>query len=166
MRASLPVLALASLEIKSVSSFHSGLSKHALNAGSPSERNRNEGFSIRNDYSKVATKLQDILYYSFNISQIIGRQRSTLIKSFINDEELIDRSSYDNTINGDQSIHTYKTISSKISNNNNNIIIKRNKINTLKTINNKDNESNQELNKNSYNKDTISLKQKLIFIRY
>ena len=123
-------------------------------------RNRNEGFSIRNDYSKVATKLQDILYYSFNISQIIGRQRSTLIKSFINDEELIDRSSYDNTINGDQSIHTYKTISSKISNKNNNIIIKRNKINTLKTINNKDNESNQELNKNSYNKDSISLNVK------
>jgi hypothetical protein len=109
------------------------------------------GFPIRNDFSNVALKLQDILYHMFNQSKIIQindiKKDTSLIYGILTKDELIEKSSYANTINGGQSVYTHNTLLSKNLN--------KNKFNNFKKY---DNESLKELN--PHNNDYISLNAK------
>ena len=120
-----------------------------------------KGFPIRYDYSYVATGLQDILYYIFNKSQIMnapdGQQGPKLIYDNISKDDLIDKSSYTNTLIGEQSIYSDKTLTSKITIQNN----KLQKINSLHSRNNGfENESIKQLNPKSKNSDYVALNVK------
>jgi hypothetical protein len=105
-----------------------------------------KGFPIRYDYSHVATNLQDILYHMFNISQIMyspnGKQGPDLIyDNNINNADLIEKSSY-NTLIGEQSVFSDKTLISKLTRNNlqNNkkASFENDSVKQLKTHNSKD----------------------------
>ena len=133
-----------------------------------------KGFPLRNDYSHVATNLQDILYHMFNKNIIMykpdDKQEPDLIydNNIIDDINCIDKSSY-NTLIGEQSVFTDKTLISKLTEKKNGFK------NNLKTINNnfnnniglendsvkqlKDNISNNNLINND-DKDVVSLNVK------
>ena len=82
-----------------------------------------KGFPIKNEYSNVATGLQDILYHMFNKEQIMyapnGKQGPDLRYDMTTRDELIEKSSYSNTLIGEQSIYSDKTLFSKLSLKNN-----------------------------------------------
>ena len=116
------------------------------------KNNTTRGFPLRYDYSNVATNLQDILYHMFNKSQIMyspdGKQGPNLIyDNNVNNNDLIEKSSY-NTLIGEQSVFSDKTLFSKLT---------RNNLKNKKDSN--ENESVKQLNPNS-NKDYISLNVK------
>ena len=120
-----------------------------------------KGFPIRNDYSTVATGMQDILYYMFNKSQIMnapdGQQGPNLIYDNITRDDLIDKSSYGNTLIGEQSVYSDKTLMSKITIQNNRLL----KTNTLLSRNNTfENESIKQLNPKPKNSDYVALNVK------
>ena len=120
-----------------------------------------KGFPIRYDYSNVATQLQDILYYMFNKSQIMnapdGQQGPKLIYDNITKDDLIDKSSYANTLIGEQSVYSDKTLISKITFQSN----KLQKANTLHSRNNAfENDSIKQLNPRLKNSDYVALNVK------
>ena len=126
--------------------------------------NIKKGFPIRYDYSTVATGLQDILYHMFNKSQIMyapsGKQGPDLVYDITTRDELIDKSSYTNTI-GSQSVFSDQTLISKITFKKNNI----NKKSNLNSFRNKrigglENESLKQLNPKYKSNDYISLNVK------
>ena len=126
--------------------------------------NIKKGFPIRYDYSTVATGLQDILYHMFNKSQIMyapsGKQGPDLVYDVTTRDELIDKSSYTNTI-GSQSVFSDQTLISKITFKKNNI----NKKSNLNSFRNKrigglENESLKQLNPKYKSNDYISLNVK------
>ena len=100
--------------------------------------NRAKGFAISNDYSTVATGLQDILYHIFNKNQIMhspdGKLGPDLIYDNITRDDLIDKSSYGNTLIGSQSVYSDKTLVSKLTFPSNN----------LKKYNNRNNSKNKK----------------------
>ena len=123
--------------------------------------NKTKGFSIRNEYSTVATGLQDILYHMFNKSQIMyssdGRLGPNLTYNYSLVDELIEKSSYGNTLIGEQSVYSEKTIFSKITSQNKNNKVIHNKINSYGL----ESESVKKLNPTSSNtEDYVSLKVK------
>ena len=107
-----------------------------------------KGFPIRNDYSTVATGLDDILYHMFNKSQIMnapnGVQGPNLIYDISTRDELIEKSSYARTIIGEQSIYSDKTLTSKL---------------TLKNNLNKRSQMKSLINQNSIGFENDSVKQ-------
>ena len=120
-----------------------------------------KGFPIRYDYSTVGTGLQDILYYMFNKSQIMnapdGQQGPNLIYDNIVKDDLIDKSSYANTLIGEQSVYSDKTLASKITIQYN----KLQKTNTLLSRNNTfENDSIKQLNPRLKNSDYVALNVK------
>ena len=124
------------------------------------KNNKIKGFPLRNDYSNVVTALQDILYHMFNKSQImssyVGRQKTYMSNNFILGNELIEKSSYANTLFGEQSVFSEKTLFSKIT--------FKNKNNQANNIKNKsygiESESVKKLNSTLNNNDYISLEVK------
>ena len=76
------------------------------------KNNKIKGFSLGNDYSNVATVLQDILYHTFNKSQKMssydGRQRTYMPNNFTPGNELIGKCPYANTLFGEQSVFSKK----------------------------------------------------------
>ena len=123
--------------------------------------NKTKGFSIRNEYSTVATGLQDILFHMFNKSQIMyssnGRLGPNLTYNYSLVDELIEKSSYGNTLIGEQSVYSEKTIFSKITSQNKNNKVIHNKINSYGL----ESESVKKLNPTSSNtEDYVSLKVK------
>jgi len=117
--------------------------------------NITKGFPIRYEYSTVATGLQNILFYMFNKSQIMnapdGKIGPTLIYDNIAKDDLIDKSSYGNTLIGEQSVYSDKTLISKLTLKSNNGLIS-------KTPGGLENESVKELNpKNNNNGDYVAL---------
>ena len=122
-----------------------------------------KGFSIRNEYSTVATGLQDILYHMFNKSKIMfspdGKQGPDLVYDTTTRDDLIEKSSYANTLIGEQSVYSDRTLVSKITVRNN---INKNKLNSL--INKKsygfDNDSAKHLKTVFKSNDYISLNVK------
>ena len=124
--------------------------------------NKTKGFPIRSDYSTVATGLQDILYHTFNKSLIMyspnGKQGPDLVYDV---DELIEKSSYANTLIGEQSIYSDKTLVSKLTYKNNN------KRENNQIINHKnkqsfgfENESLKQLNPSFKSNDYIALNVK------
>ena len=124
---------------------------------------KTKGFPIRNEYSTVATGLQEILYLMFNKSKIMfspdGKQGPDLVYDISTRDELIDKSSYANTLVGEQSVYSDRTLVSKITGKNN---INRNKLNAFlnKKSNDFDNESAKHLNSAFKSNDYVSLKVK------
>ena len=80
--------------------------------------NKTKGFPISNEYSNVGTGLQEILYHIYNKSQIMyapnGKQGPDLIYDVTTKDELIEKSSYANTLIGEQSVFSEKTLISKL----------------------------------------------------
>ena len=124
--------------------------------------NKTKCFPIRSDYSTVATGLQDILYHTFNKSLIMyspdGKQGPDLVYDV---DELIEKSSYANTLLGEQSIYSDKTLVSKLTYKNNN------KRENNQIINHKnkqsfgfENESLKQLNPSFKSNDYIALNVK------
>lgn len=86
-----------------------------------------------------------------------GQQGPKLIYDNISKDDLIDKSSYTNTLIGEQSIYSDKTLTSKITIQNN----KLQKINSLHSRNNGfENESIKQLNPKSKNSDYVALNVK------
>ena len=114
--------------------------------------NKIKGFPLRYDYSNVATGLQDILYHMFNKSQIMyspdGIQGPELTYDNTTKNDLIDKSSY-NTLIGEQSVYSDKTLFSKIT--------LKNNLKSQKIVS--ENESVKQLNPHRSN-DYVSLKVK------
>ena len=128
------------------------------------KNNKTKGFPIRYDYSTVATGLQDRLYYTFNKSQIMHSPNGRLGPDLVNDrDELYEKSSYANTLLGEQSIFSNQTLISKltynvgnnIKNSSNQIINSRNKQNL-----GFENESLNQLKTDFKNSDYIALNVK------
>ena len=125
--------------------------------------NKTKGFPISNEYSTVATGLQDILYHMYNKSQIMyapdGKQGPDLIYEVTTRDEMIEKSSYANTLIGEQSVFSDKTLISKLTSQNNSVNNKNQKNNIkIKSSSVFDNESFSNLNPK--NGDFVSLNVK------
>ena len=126
-----------------------------------------KGFPISYEYSTVATGLYDILYHKYNIGQIMyaedGKQGPQIIYNDLTMDDLFDKSSYTNTIIGQPSIYSNKTLISKLTGlKSNGTQLKNLNINNKNNINNYkhkvlESESVQNLNPKSKNGDYISL---------
>ena len=123
--------------------------------------NGTKGFPIQYDYSTVATGLHDILYYMYNKSQIMyaqgGKQGPIIVYNDLTVDDVFDKSSYARTLIGEQSVHSDKTLISKLTvRNNNRINYQRNKIinQGLET------ESVQQLNPKNKNNNYVALNVK------
>ena len=127
------------------------------------KENITKGFPIRNDYSTVATGLQEILYHMFNKSLIMynpnEKQGPNLMYDIITRNELIDKSSYTNTI-GNQSAYSDKTLISKTTIHNN--LNKKSLLKSTRSQKEKgyDNESVKQLNPLYMSNDYVSLNVK------
>ena len=121
------------------------------------------GFPIKYEFSTVATGLHDILYHHYNKGQIMYSQDGKLGPSVVyNDltmDDLFDKSSYANTLIGQPSIYSDKTLFSKLTVRNSTSVKIKNKKNN---INNQilENESVQQLNPKAKNSDYIALNVK------
>ena len=122
--------------------------------------NTKRGFPIRYEYSTIATGLQDILYHQYNKSQIMFAQDGKLGPSIIyNDltmDDLFDKSSYANTLIGEHSVYSNKTLFSKLTVRNSNSVKMINKRNNIDNQIN-ENESVQQLYPKAKNSDYVSL---------
>ena len=126
-----------------------------------------KGFPISYEYSTVATGLYDILYHKYNIGQIMyaedGKQGPQIIYNDLTMDDLFDKSSYTNTLIGQPSVYSNKTLISKLTGlKSNGTQLKNLNINNKNNINNYkhkvlESESVQNLNPKSKNGDYISL---------
>ena len=125
--------------------------------------NKTKGFPISNEYSTVATGLQDILYHMYNKSQIMyasdGKQGPELIYDVTTRDELIENSSYANTLIGEQSVFSDKTLISKLTHQNQSINNKNQK-NNYKVIQSTGFDNESIINLNPKNSDYVSLNVK------
>ena len=121
------------------------------------------GFPIRYEYSTIATGLHDILYHKYNKSQIMYSQDGKLGPSIIyNDltmDDLFDKSSYANTLIGEHSVYSNKTLFSKLTVRNSTNLKINNKSNNIDNQIN-ENESVQQLYPKAKNSDYVSLNVK------
>ena len=135
------------------------------------KNNMTKGFPIKYDYSTVATELHDILYNWYNKSQIMysydGKQGPVIVYNDLTVDDLFDKSSYTNTLIGEQSVYSDKTLFSKLTVRNNKKNNKeRNNMNNINNINNNknnqgfENESVQHLNPKMSNSEFLALNVK------
>ena len=126
------------------------------------KNNKKKGFPISNEYSTVATGLQDILYNMYNKSELMyspdGKQGPTLIYDVTTKDELIEKSSYANTLIGEQSVFSEKTLISKLTyQNQNGSINKKNQKNNYKIKQSTGFDNESLINLNPKNADYVSL---------
>ena len=135
------------------------------------KNNMTKGFPIKYDYSTVATELHDILYNWYNKSQIMysydGKQGPVIVYNDLTVDDLFDKSSYTNTLIGEQSVYSDKTLFSKLTvRNNKKNNEARNNMNNINNINNNknnqgfENESVQHLNPKMSNSEFVALNVK------
>ena len=117
------------------------------------KNNMTKGFPIKYDYSTVATELHDILYNWYNKSQIMysydGKQGPVIVYNDLTVDDLFDKSSYTNTLIGEQSVYSDKTLFSKLT-------VRNNKKNNQGF----ENESVQHLNPKMSNSEFVALNVK------